>query len=102
MRRYWVQLEANTEKIQRSLLKRGRTGDFVEGWRAGQLRLDPVFGDRGQVAEQGLKAVHGLPLFGALVVSLAQGPRRALRRRHHRIAKLPAGLWILVVEEHRS
>ena len=45
MRRYWVQLEANTEKIQRSLLKRCRTGDFVEGWRVGQLRLDPVFGD---------------------------------------------------------
>ena len=48
MRRYWVQLEANTEQIQGSLLKRGRTGDFVEGWRTGQLRLDPVFGDRGQ------------------------------------------------------
>ena len=53
-----VDAKGDSEEVESLLLKPGGSGEHVEGGDIFVFGLNAVFGDRGQIAEQCLKAVY--------------------------------------------
>ena len=70
MERLLGTFEGDTEEIEGFALQRGGTGDEVEGLSARQARGEAVFGNGGEVVEQGAEAVDGGAVIGVLGASL--------------------------------
>jgi len=63
-------LQRHLEEIEGASLESGRDGDDIKSRGAGIFGLHMVGDDRGEVAEESLKTVHGQIVWSALGVGL--------------------------------
>src|SRR5580658_1079308 len=92
-------LQRYLEEFEGASLESGREGDDIKSRDTGIFGLHLVGYDRGEVAEQSLKTVHGQIVWSALGVGLGLSGVRALCGRDHRGAQFLRCNLVLVVKQ---
>src|SRR5215831_4699477 len=96
--------ERDAEQIEGAAL--GLGGGGKDGGEAIAPKADDIAGERGEIAKQGMEAVHrewfAICRVGAFANGLALRRRRGLGLGHRRYALRLAGGWIGLVEQHRG
>jgi hypothetical protein len=96
--------ECDAEQIEGAAL--GLGGGGKDGGEAIAPKADDIAGEGGEIAKQGMEAVHwewfAICRVSAFANGLALRGRRGLGPGHRRDARRLAGGWIGLVEQHRG